>query len=953
MSKPVSKSKEPAAPSASLKRISEKKLEAFTVGTFSKRQLSKKEIEEQKKKEDAAAAAHAFKEFVETFQEAPTPSSKVWVKAGTYDAGSRREDKSEKGKLYKPVSKLQEKGTADKAEEYAKILASDLKKESGPLKKKNQEKKKSNLELFKEELRQIQEEREERHKYKHLAVSHAPPAQQPTAAAAPAPSSSASSTSQGSSSSKEAGSFDTGDPNTTNLYLGNLNPKISEQQLMEIFGRYGPLASIKIMWPRSEEEKQRGRNCGFVAYMSRKDAERALRTLNGRYIMGYEMRLGWGKTVPIMNTPIFAPQALLEMTLPPPPSGLPFNAQPPPSEADVLPKKNYKEFDREEDKENLERILSKCVVKVHVPTEKAVLNIIHRMIEFVIREGPMFEALIMIREMENPLFSFLFDNESPAHIYYRWKLFSLLQGDTPNEWREDEFRMFKNGPVWKPPVANFYTQGMPDELVVDPDAPVVHKGALSNAQRDRLEDLIRQLTPERTRIGDAMVFCIEHADAADEICECIAESLSNLSTLPSKKIARLYLISDILHNCTVKVANASFFRKSVEKQLLDIFENLHNYYQNFESRLKAEGFKTRVCNVIRAWEDWTIYPKEFMAQLTAKFLGKTYTMPVSSSPKAEETRSEEALDEDIDGAPLSGEEKDDEDLDGVPLDGAALLKSALKRAIPDVDAATPKRETPRKDEYLDEIDGVPFDEDLDGVPLEKDSKPTSKMPGFIPSKWETVDPQQVEAQAITTSKWDTLDPPDPPKFFSSGDESDDDNPQKFSDEKRQKLRDIELKAIQYQDELESGKRRIEPGWTVAEQVEYFRKRLLKMDSRSETAVDSPLSYMHSKPKGSKVSESAAQFSSSSRKRSHSPYSAGDTKRRDYSPESSRSSKSSKRNRSRSPTGSSRSSRYESPATGSSSRSRSSPTTFSSRSSRREEVSPPRHRSDKHKHKHRH
>ncbi|XP_017073069.1 LOW QUALITY PROTEIN: U2 snRNP-associated SURP motif-containing protein [Drosophila eugracilis] len=953
MSKPVIKPKEPAGTSGSLKRISEKKLEAFTVGTFSKRQLSKKEIEEQKKKEDAAAAAHAFKEFVETFQEAPTPSSKVWVKAGTYDAGSRREDKSEKGKLYKPVSKLLEKSSSDKVEEYAKTLASDLKKDPGPLKKKNQEKKKSNLELFKEELRQIQEEREERHKYKHMAASHTPPAQQPSAAAGSAPNSSASTTSTASNSgSKDSGSFDTGDPNTTNLYLGNLNPKISEQQLMEIFGRYGPLASIKIMWPRSEEEKQRGRNCGFVAYMSRKDAERALRTLNGRYIMGYEMRLGWGKTVPIMNTPIFAPQALLEMTLPPPPSGLPFNAQPPPSEADVLPKKNYKEFDKEEDKENMNRILAKCVVKVHIPTEKAVLNIIHRMIEFVIREGPMFEALIMIREMENPLFSFLFDNESPAHIYYRWKLFSLLQGDTPNEWREDEFRMFKNGPVWKPPIANFYTQGMPDELVVDPDAPVVNKGALSNAQRDRLEDLIRQLTPERARIGDAMIFCIEHADAADEICECISESLSNLSTVASKKIARLYLISDILHNCTVKVANASFFRKSVEKQLVEIFENLHKYYLNIESRLKAEGFKTRVCNVIRTWEEWTIYPKEFTAQLTAKFLGKPYVMPVSSSPQAEETRSDEVLDEDIDGAPLSAEEKDDEDLDGVPLDGAALLKTALKRANPDAEIGTPKSEISRKDDYLDEIDGVPLDEDLDGIPLEKETKPTPKMPGFIPSKWETVDPQQVEAQAITTSKWDTLDPPDPPKFFSSEDESEDDNALKFNDEKRQKLREIELKAIQYQDELESGKRRVEPGWTVAEQVEYFRKRLLKQDSKSESAVDSPLSYMHSKSKGFKLNESPAQFRSDSRKRSHSPFSAAETKRRDYSPDISRSSKSSKRNRSRSSSGSPkrygerpRSSRYESPASGSS-RSRSSPR-------RREEVSPPRHRSDKHKHKHRH
>lgn len=132
----------------------------------------------------------------------------------------------------------------------------------------------------------------------------------------------------------EMGSFDNGDPNTTNLYLGNLCPKISEQQLMEMFGRFGPLASIKIMWPRSEEEKSRGRNCGFVAYMSRKDAERALKALNAKDVMGYEMKLGWGKSVPIMNHPIYIPQPLIDYLMPPPPSGLPFNAQP--AQTDVM-----------------------------------------------------------------------------------------------------------------------------------------------------------------------------------------------------------------------------------------------------------------------------------------------------------------------------------------------------------------------------------------------------------------------------------------------------------------------------------------------------------------------------------------------------------------------------------------------------------------------------------------
>lgn len=41
------------------------------------------------------------------------------------------------------------------------------------------------------------------------------------------------------------------------------------------------------------------------------------------------------------------------------------------------------------------------------------------------------------------LFRFLFENQSPAHIYYRWKLFSMLQGDSPREWKTNEFRMFK------------------------------------------------------------------------------------------------------------------------------------------------------------------------------------------------------------------------------------------------------------------------------------------------------------------------------------------------------------------------------------------------------------------------------------------------------------------------------------------------------------------------------
>ncbi|KYB29903.1 U2 snRNP-associated SURP motif-containing protein-like Protein [Tribolium castaneum] len=737
-----------------IKNIPEQKLKAFSIGTMGKRSLSKKELEEQRKKEEERAAAHVFEEFVATFQESPiSSSSKVWVKAGTYDAGARKEDTKDKGKLYKPQSRLaptELMASTEKAQFYAKLI-SDKKPERLGKKKQHT---KSNLEAFKEELRQIQEEREERHKYKG-------------------------------------------------------------QQLMEIFGRYGPLASIKIMWPRSDEEKARGRNCGFVAYMSRKDGERALRNLNGKEILGYEMKLGWGKSVIIPPHPIYIPPALLELSFPPPPSGLPFNAQPCARDKDVLPKSA----------EELNEILGRSVVKVVIPTDRNLLMLIHRMVEFVVREGPMLEAMIMNREIHNPNYRFLFENQSPAHIYYRWKLYSIMHGDSQKEWSVKEFRLFKNGSIWKPPLMNSYTAGMPDELVNDDEGKESTKGSLSNTQRDRLEDLIRSLTPERSKIGEAMVFCIEHSDAAEEVVECITESLSNSSTLITKKIARLYLVSDILHNCGVKVNNASYYRKAFESKLVDIMTEVKKSYDKLEGRLQAEGCKLRVLRILQALDD-SIYHKDYVNKLRTVFLGIKEPVREPKEDPAVESNI------DIDGDPLQDQPETDDD---VPMDGATLLKSAMKRY---------KNTTISNDD----IDGKEIVDDPNDVVLNQ-KKPPAPLSGFIMSKWETIDPEQVEAQAMTTSKWDLLGSSADPSQDGSSNDKDDSNDytdtRNMTEERRNKLREIEVKAVQYQDELESGQRALKTGWTLPQQVEHYRRKLLKKSEKERKEKD-PKSDKHKK-----------------------------------------------------------------------------------------------------------
>lgn len=50
--------------------------------------------------------------------------------------------------------------------------------------------------------------------------------------------------------------------------------------------------------------------------------------ITGKEVMSYEMKLGWGKSVPLPPHPIYIPPEMQEDTTPPPQSGLPFNAQP-------------------------------------------------------------------------------------------------------------------------------------------------------------------------------------------------------------------------------------------------------------------------------------------------------------------------------------------------------------------------------------------------------------------------------------------------------------------------------------------------------------------------------------------------------------------------------------------------------------------------------------------------
>ena len=59
--------------------------------------------------------------------------------------------------------------------------------------------------------------------------------------------------------------------------------------------------------------------------------------------------------------------------------------------------------------------------------------------------------------------------------------------------------------------------------------------------------------------------------------------------------------------------------------LVKIIEETRRTYENIESRIKAEGFRSRVMQILKAWSDWAIYPKEFLIRIQNTFLGLSPT----------------------------------------------------------------------------------------------------------------------------------------------------------------------------------------------------------------------------------------------------------------------------------------------------------------------------------------
>ena len=71
-----------------------------------------------------------------------------------------------------------------------------------------------------------------------------------------------------------------------NIYVGNLNFKVKESELQEIFENYGEVISVKII---ADKYSGRSKGFGFVEMQNDEEAQKAIEGLNGTSVKEREI----------------------------------------------------------------------------------------------------------------------------------------------------------------------------------------------------------------------------------------------------------------------------------------------------------------------------------------------------------------------------------------------------------------------------------------------------------------------------------------------------------------------------------------------------------------------------------------------------------------------------------------------------------------------------------------
>jgi U2-associated protein SR140 len=311
-------------------------------------------------------------------------------------------------------------------------------------------------------------------------------------------------------------------------------------------------------------------------------------------------------------------------------------------------------------------------IQVVPPSDRRRFHYISTVASFVANDGDQFEQMLSFHESGNADFQFLAYDPDAAQerkkecVFYRWRVYSLCQGDSFNIWRTEPFKMLApHGCTWIPPPLDSEAARQEAEEAKRKEVEMhlqKQKRKLQSTQRifstgRQLEQAQRrggdagaklteleqeefnrffreQLSLSRASICEAMSFCFEKSGAAKEVSSLLQELLLHITpgTSIETLTARVFLLSDILYNSQQPgIRNAFLYRDAVEQMSPKVFKTLGEYARGSLGRLSGSRLATSINAVFAAWVNWGVFDPVFMDELQARFEGREIVIKVTDN----------------------------------------------------------------------------------------------------------------------------------------------------------------------------------------------------------------------------------------------------------------------------------------------------------------------------------
>lgn len=217
-----------------------------------------------------------------------------------------------------------------------------------------------------------------------------------------------------------------------------------------------------------------------------------------------------------------------------------------------------------------------------------------------------------------------------------------------------------------------------------------------------------------------------------QVADIIVSSLLVDDTPVPRKVARLHLICDILHNSAAPLPMAWKFRQEFQARLGIVFDHLSTIYHSFPGRITAETFKKQIIAIVDIWDDWIVFPPDFTSELRQRLEGQA--IPQAETKEADPIIEQKEMTpafkskfrstsfrpaEEVEPTPtpsIAPTAADDDE--GEPMDVGSDVER--EPAADDVDGV-PINDDVDGEPIADDVDGEPIAEDIDGVPMAEDA----------------------------------------------------------------------------------------------------------------------------------------------------------------------------------------------------------------------------------------